>query len=100
MTRNLLSKIVSAAVAILLAVPASFAQTREISGTIVDESGTPVIGAAVFVSEIPELGAVSDENGNFVLALTSEQASKASTLNVSCLGMKSLTVQIPLGGVK
>ena len=98
MTRNLLSKIVSAAVALLLAVPASFAQTREISGTIVDESGTPVIGAAVFVSEIPELGAVSDENGNFVLALTSEQASKASTLNVSCLGMKSLTVQIPLGG--
>ena len=52
--------------------PAAYAQTRQagqtsISGTVVDESGEPVIGAGVVLSAQRTVGTVTDLNGRFTL---------------------------------
>jgi TonB-linked SusC/RagA family outer membrane protein len=64
----------------LMAVTA-FAQNLTVRGVVKDATGAPVIGAGVFVTGTTN-GAVSDENGAFVL----NNVPSGSTLTATCLG--------------
>ncbi len=63
----------------------------EITGTILDESGFPVIGAAVLVKGTT-VGAVADFDGNFTLTVPSP-ADKA-VLDVNCIGFVSQEITV------
>jgi TonB-linked SusC/RagA family outer membrane protein len=65
------------------------AQNRAISGTVVDESGVPVVGAAVVVVGNSSIGAVTDVNGAFRLNVPA-----GANINVSCIGYADQTVAI------
>ena len=65
------------------------AQNRAISGTVVDESGAPVIGAAVVVVGNSSIGAVTDVNGAFRLNVPA-----GASINVSCIGYSDQTVAV------
>ncbi|MBO6029830.1 MAG: SusC/RagA family TonB-linked outer membrane protein [Bacteroidales bacterium] len=66
-----------------------YAQNRAISGTVVDESGAPVIGAAVVVVGNSSIGAVTDVNGVFRLNVPA-----GANINVSCIGYADQTVAV------
>ena len=91
------SKLLSAVAAVLTALPA-MAQTREIRGTVTDSDGLPVIAAGVQVVEAPKAVTVTGPDGKYVLALSAEQAKVARTIEFSCLGMKSVTLPVPVSG--
>ena len=63
-----------------------YAQNRAISGTVVDESGAPVVGAAVVVVGNASIGAVTDVNGAFRLNVPA-----GANINVSCIGYADQT---------
>ena len=63
------------------------AQNRAISGTVVDESGAPVIGAAVVVVGNTSIGAVTDASGAFRLNVPA-----GASINVSCIGYADQTL--------
>ncbi len=65
------------------------AQNRAISGTVVDESGAPVVGAAVVVVGNSSIGAVTDMNGAFRLNVPA-----GANINVSCIGYADQTVAV------
>ncbi len=70
MTKHLFAKMVAAAmiaVAGLLGGTLASAQNRAISGTVVDATGAPVVGAAIVVVGNTSIGAVSDMDGTFRL---------------------------------
>lgn len=87
----------SVAVAIILSAT-MFAQTKEIRGTVTNVQGEPVAGAGVMVAELTNIGTVTDADGNFQFSLNESQAQQSKNLTVTCLGMKTLTVAIPLSG--
>ena len=78
-------------IAAVLCVSSLFAQTREVSGTVLDEQQLPIIGAAVMLTGGGNVGAVTDVDGNFVLNVPSGDV----TLDVTCLGYESKTVSVP-----
>ena len=83
---------VSSVLMILLASLGSFsafAQNRTISGTVVDTGGQPVIGAAVTVVGNTRIGAATDINGAFSLAVPA-----GATMNVESIGYKSQTFTV------
>ena len=56
-----------------------------VTGTVVDESSTPVVGAAVFVKDNPSLGgAMTDANGEFSFTVPA-----GSVIQVSCVGYQN-----------
>nr|WP_122120925.1 carboxypeptidase regulatory-like domain-containing protein [Alistipes megaguti] len=55
--------------ALLLASSSGFAQNRTVTGTVKDETGNPLVGAAVFVEENASIGAISDANGNYSISV-------------------------------
>ena len=75
----------TAVLAALVFVPA-FAQTRTVTGRVLDNSGQPVIGAGIQV-EGTSSGTVSDVDGNFTLSVPA-----GHRLLVSALGYVALTV--------
>ncbi|MEF2793444.1 MAG: TonB-dependent receptor [Alistipes dispar] len=94
MKKSLL-KLAFAAVIAVLAVPfagsRTVAQTRNLTGTVVDKQGNPVIGAAVVVEGTTK-GTSTGVDGSFSLDGVKENAS----LTVSFIGYKTLTTP-PLG---
>ena len=58
----------------------AFAQTRAISGKVIDTGGQPVIGAAVMIPGTTT-GATTDLDGNFTL-----RVAPGTSLEVSCIG--------------
>lgn len=66
-----------------------FAQDRNISGTVVDESGEPVIGATV-VTTGTNRSTITDLNGAFKLSVPST----AKTIEISYLGYNKEVVQL------
>ncbi len=68
----------------------TFAQNK-VTGTVVDATGEPVIGASVLVKGTSN-GTVTDINGNFTIP----NAQKSATIVISYVGCKSETVS--LGG--
>ena len=91
MTRQFFAKVAAAVMIIaagLLGTVAT-AQNRAISGTVVDESGAPVVGAAVVVVGNTSIGAVTDVNGVFRLNVPA-----GANINVSCIGYADQTVAV------
>jgi len=66
-----------------------FAQTKQVSGVVVDEKGEPVIGASVQVKGTTQ-GTITDFDGLFSIAVEGN----AKTLVVSYVGMQSQEVAI------
>lgn len=67
---------------------ALFAQSRQVSGTVTNESGEPITGAAVSVQGTNAF-AVTDSDGNYVVS-----APANGTIVVSFIGMGDATVAI------
>ena len=91
MTRQFFARMAAAVMIIaagLLGTVAT-AQNRAISGTVVDESGAPVVGAAVVVVGNTSIGAVTDVNGVFRLDVPA-----GANINVSCIGFADQTVPV------
>ena len=92
MTKQFFAKVAAVAMIIagsLLGSGIAYAQNRAISGTVVDASGAPVMGAAVVVVGNTSIGAVTDENGAFRLNVPA-----GANINVSCIGYADQTVAI------
>ncbi len=66
-----------------------YAQDIDVSGTVVDENGNPIIGATIQVSGT-SLGTISDYDGNFELTVPES----AKTLSVSYIGMQTQEVPV------
>jgi TonB-linked SusC/RagA family outer membrane protein len=62
----------------------AIAQNKQVSGTVVDESGEPVIGASVIVKGNATVGTVTNIDGNFSF----DVPASAGTLIVRYLGMR------------
>ena len=63
-----------------------FAQTRSISGTVVDAQGAPIFGASVVVVGNARVGTVTNEDGTFSIS-----AVNGATISVSCIGYATET---------
>lgn len=70
------------------------AQSTTVTGTVLDETGDPMIGATVSVQEVANLATATDFDGNFSLVLPSQQA----TLTVTFIGYKPATQKVKGGG--
>ena len=77
-----IKRIVLVSTTILSFCSMAFAQGQSIKGRITEESGDPVIGAAVFYDG-SKSATMTDANGEFTIPY-----SKGSTLKFSCLGYK------------
>ena len=91
MTKQLFAKMAATvfiALASLLGTVAT-AQNRAISGTVVDENGAPVVGAAVVVVGNSSIGAVTDVYGAFRLNVPA-----GANINVSCIGYADQTISV------
>ncbi len=67
----------------------AFAQNKSISGTVVDGSGVPVIGASVFVVGNTSNGAITDLDGRFSLNVPEN-----SSITISCIGYSTQTLPV------
>ena len=67
----------------------AFAQNRSISGTVVDGSGAPVIGATVMVVGNNSIGTVTNADGAFSLSVPA-----GANIAVSCIGYATQTVPV------
>lgn len=74
----------------------SFQQkNQKVSGTVLDESGMPIIGANVIVKEAPGVGVITDLDGNFSLTIPEN----GKTLLVSFIGYAEKEVKIKDSGM-
>ncbi|MDE6135878.1 MAG: TonB-dependent receptor [Muribaculaceae bacterium] len=82
-------KALIAMVAMLLATVPAMAQTRNVSGTVLDESGEPLIGASV-VAQGSTTGVATDIDGNFTIQV----GAQCKQITVSYIGYLPQTVAI------
>ena len=75
---------------ILASAGSAFAQSRQVTGTVKDSTGVPIIGAAISV-EGTALGVLSGIDGSFAI-----QVADDAVLVVSYLGY--IPQRIPVGG--
>ena len=90
MTKQFFAKVAAVAMIIagsLLGSGIAYAQNRAISGTVVDASGAPVVGAAVVVVGNASIGAVTDTDGTVRLNVPAGSSIKAFTLIQGCAAM-------------
>ena len=74
----------------LISMGLAIAQNKVASGTVVDESGEPIVGASVVVKGDAAIGTVTDLNGAFTLNVPSS----AQTLVVKYLGMADQDIAV------
>lgn len=75
---------------LLLSTPLTYGQTYvEVKGKVTDSQGLPVIGAGVMLSSDRSVGTTTDLDGNYSLSVPSD-----ASLTISCIGYKTLTVDI------
>jgi len=67
----------------------SYAQSRAVSGKVIDASGAPIAGASVIVVGNESIYTVTDLDGNFALEVPA-----GANLNVSFIGYKSQVVAV------
>ncbi|MBP5795376.1 MAG: carboxypeptidase-like regulatory domain-containing protein, partial [Bacteroidales bacterium] len=77
------------AVLAIFTVLSASAQTRAISGKVVDQAGVPVIGASVIVVGNSTIGTVTDLDGNYSLNVPA-----GATLSVSFIGYTTETIAV------
>jgi TonB-linked SusC/RagA family outer membrane protein len=73
----------------ILKEPASILQEKVISGTVTDESGSPLPGVSIQVKETGK-GTITDLNGNYSIEISDE----VKTLIFSFMGMKKQEVEV------
>lgn len=88
MVSKMSRKIYLVLIAAVMTVAVSWADTVQVTGTVVDDIGEPVIGASVLVKGTTN-GCSTDIDGNFVLNTSSD-----ATLVVSYVGMKRQEVSV------
>ena len=74
------------AIAAIFGQVSAFAQQRAITGTVLDGTGQPVIGASVMLVGNATTGTVTDMDGSFALNVPA-----GSTISVSCIGYTTQT---------
>ena len=79
---------ICAAVLLLSGITAS-AQTGTVSGTVLDNAGIPIIGAAVIDTQNRNSGALTDIDGNFTISVDI-----GTSLEISYLGFQTITVPV------
>lgn len=84
---SLLGKRSSMILLFLMCVLLSYAQTRKITGQVVDGNDDPIIGANIVVDGVKGVGAISDIDGNFSINVP-----EGKKLIVSFIGFISQTV--------
>ena len=67
----------------------AYAQNRSISGTVLDSSKLPVVGASVIVAGSASIGTVTDVDGTFSLNVPA-----GSSITVSCIGYTTQTIAV------
>lgn len=87
-------KLIAIGVSLFVAAVAS-AQTINIKGTVTDSNGNPVIAASVMVKGLRNVGTVTDVEGHYTLSLDGKQTASGKTLEVSCIGMKTVMLKLP-----
>ena len=87
--KQFFAKVTVALVAIFTLLSSASAQTRAISGKVVDQNGVPVIGASVIVVGNSTIGTVTDLDGNYSLNVPA-----GATLSVSFIGYTTETVAV------
>lgn len=90
-TRNFVRFIASFAVAMLTSVY-SYGQNLNVMGTVKDSSGQPVIGAAVLLDGVPNVGVITDINGKYTISIP--QTAKSPSLSFSCMGFKTQSISV------
>lgn len=87
------SKLLAAFAAVLMGVPAfSQVTTSALSGSVVDDSGAPVIGAAVIATHVPSgtsYAAVTNANGRY--SINGMRSGGPYSVEVSSLGYQTIT---------
>ena len=92
MTKQLFAKLAAVAMifaASLLGIGNAFAQNRAISGTVVDATGAPVVGAAIVVVGNASIGTVTEADGTFRLSVPA-----GANINISCIGYADQTIPV------
>jgi TonB-linked SusC/RagA family outer membrane protein len=92
MTKSFFAKVAAVAMvfaASLLGLGNAFAQNRAISGTVVDATGAPVVGAAIVVVGNASIGTVTEADGTFRLSVPA-----GANINVSCIGYADQTFAV------
>jgi len=74
----------------LIGMGLALAQNKQVSGTVTDESGEPIVGASVIAKGNASIGAVTDLNGKFTLDIPAS----TTTLIVKYLGMQEQDVAV------
>ena len=77
---------------LLIPVTAKAQNQRTVTGTVTDETGEPLIGAMVKITD-QNIGTVTDIDGNFTLNV----GANAKSLTVSYVGYTAATVEITTG---
>lgn len=67
--------------------------SQKVTGTVLDETGMPVIGANVIVKGVTGVGVITDFDGKFILNLPD----KANTLVISFIGYAEKEIKVKLG---
>ncbi len=88
----MVKKLLLSLTALLAVVGCLFAQTQQVRGIVVDETGAPVIGATVVVKNSPTIGTSTDTRGEFTLKGVPTQ--KGGVLQVSYVGYKTCEVAV------
>lgn len=83
------NKLKFALIAMLMFFAASVS-AQTIKGTVIDNTGEPIIGASVFEDKVANNGAVTDIDGNFTLELKGN----SKKIKVSYIGMKTQTIDV------
>lgn len=83
-----LGKLATLLIAFVISGAVAFAQTKTVSGTVIDDFGEPVIGANVISSSTN--GTITDVDGNFKLSNVPENGS----LTISFIGYATQTVSV------
>ena len=90
MCNNSLRKCCLVAVSLLVAILGFAQETRTITGTVVDASGEPLIGAGVVVVSQPTIGTITDFDGHYSLQVPAD----ALQLRFSYIGMVDAVMAI------
>lgn len=90
---NIAGRLLSLCVGLTLASASLHAQDMNITGTVIDNNGEPVIGAAVMPGDDASTGVVTDLDGRFAITVSEE----TNTLTATMIGYETTTVEVRAG---
>lgn len=86
----MIKKLIATLTLVLTVVASAFAQDHQVTGTVTDSAGEPVIGASVLIGGTKD-GTFTDIDGNYSLTVAPD-----AVLTVSSIGFQ--TQEVPVGG--